>query len=104
MDLFAKMTPSPAAGSPPPLFGAMKQRPPALKKDKGELFAVLDKYLGTPSLSTSEKRKRCMEEQHILSLMETVTKDVLGRDKDDALGRSAIVPGLEKAYSLTKSK
>ena len=45
MDLFAKMTPSPAAGSPPPLFGAMKQRPPTLKKGKGELLAELDKYL-----------------------------------------------------------
>ena len=31
-----------------------------------------------------------MEEQHILSLMETVTKDVLGRDKDDALGQTRL--------------
>ena len=86
----------PAPG--PPLFGAMAKRPAALHRGRGELLAVLDRYLDG-NISTSDKRSRVVEERDLLCVMEDITREVLGRPADGGLGRVEIKPSLVKSYN-----
>ena len=61
----------PAPG--PPLLGAMAKRPAALHRGRGELLAVLDRYLDG-NISTSDKRSRVVEERDLLCVMEDITR------------------------------
>ena len=90
--------PGSAKAADVPKLGALKQRPAALKKDEGEIFAVLERYLDN-TIPTVEKRSRCAEELDILSIMESVTKEVLGRPKDDAKSRAELKPSPSSAPS-----
>ena len=57
----------PAAEAPAaPTLGALAKRPASLLRGSGDMLAVLDRYLDQ-SISTSEKRKRCNEEQTLLA-------------------------------------
>jgi hypothetical protein len=66
-------------------------------------LAVLDRYLDE-SISTSDKRKRVVEERDLLAVMEDITKEVIGRPADDGLGRTKIQPSLVKSYDLVNSE
>ena len=73
-------TPTAADVAPPeplPVLGKLVARPASLKRGKGELTNVLDRYLDN-AISTTEKRNRCKEELALLSMMETLVKEVIG--------------------------
>ena len=91
----------PAPG--PPLLGAMAKRPAALHRGRGELLAVLDRYLDG-NISTSDKRSRVVEERDLLCVMEDITREVLGRPADGGLGRVEIKPSLVKSYDLINAE
>ena len=99
-------TPTAADVAPPeplPVLGKLVARPASLKRGKGELTNVLDRYLDN-AISTTEKRNRCKEELALLSMMETLVKEVIGRDKDDKKGRAEIEPSLAKTLALINAK
>ena len=84
----------------------MAKRSKELKRGEGELFAELTKYLdGT--ISTSDKRSRAAEERDLLAKMEDVTREVLGRPKDERMSRVEIKPSLGRCLppvNLRKSE
>ena len=94
---------SAAAPPAPPPLGALMKRPAALMRGEGELLAVLHRYLDN-SISTSDKRKRCTEERDILAVKEDITREVVGRSADPALGRDEIKPSLVKSFELVRSE
>ena len=90
-----------SAAAPGPQLGSLAKRPAALKRAEGDLFSVLDRYLDN-SISTSDKRSRVTEERDLLAMMETMTKEVLGRPK--ANSRDEIKPSLSTTLALRKAE
>ena len=90
-----------SAAAPGPQLGSLAKRPAALKRAEGDLFSVLDRYLDN-SISTSDKRSRVTEERDLLAMMETMTKEVLGRPK--ANSRDEIKPSLSTTLALRNAQ
>ena len=95
--------PKPAAVPMPPALGSLLKRPADLKRGEGELLGELDRYLDK-TISTTEKQQRCVPERDMLALMETITLSVIGRPKDDTIGRKEVKPSFVQTLDLIKSE
>ena len=84
-------------------LGGLQRRPEDLKRGRGDLLTILDRYLDE-TIATARKRSRCPEERDMLAMMEVITKEVIGRPADRDAGRKEITPKLQKTLDDMKSE
>ena len=84
--------------------GVLKERSSKIPRAEGGLNALLTRYLDK-TIGQYEKQKGVPEPmQKILSKMEWVVVHVLGREKDDTVGRTKIKPKLLATFELNSRR
>ena len=82
------------------LVGALKKRPADVPRGENGLFDVLTRYLDGTMSKTEKQSGVSAERQYLLAKMESITRAVLGRPKDEARNREEIKPSTVTSLNL----
>jgi len=86
------------------LVGALKKRPADVPRGENGLFDVLTRYLDGTMSKTEKQSGVSAERQYLLAKMESITRAVLGRPKDEARNREEIKPSTVTSLNLLESE